>query len=489
MATLVGQENFNETINKGQVYLATHDGVGNRLPYMSRSFISFTFGGKAIEDFNLIATIDDKMENSLYAPFSDITSTYDIIDGQLYWGTRLEANQINFTLSTDGITENQLEEFKYWFSPGVERELVLTEHPNRYIFARVSEKLVFSCLPFEEKKEVKIGGRFYNTSTTLYKGSINLNFIMDEPYWHAKINYMPTYINKITLETLSNNDTDINKVETIKDKDMIKIMLEDGIPHQSILDQNIFLGGNILVTSEAKINIAKIGKTNLGIQTSFSSGLTLDSETSQKLFYSGTAKSLPIIKFSMILKFDQNTGYIIAPKNKIFEENLTEYSYIAINGEKFNFTTSSILTGYNQAIKIFSENTNFNKVDLLQKIRDTINEYYVRAWAIYCINQSTTMISAKNLMKNFFKDDYKVTFIINSKTGESIGIFNIKVKSNNGVEEKTVEQNIGDMIRSNYLVIEGRDYLNENGRIEKCHQISTNEELTDMLIFYENMYL
>jgi len=53
-----------------QVYIATHrgEGAGSRLPYMNRSFISFSFGSKKdstgkeipvnIEDFNLIATID-----------------------------------------------------------------------------------------------------------------------------------------------------------------------------------------------------------------------------------------------------------------------------------------------------------------------------------------------------------------------------------------------------------------------------------------------
>ena len=36
-----------------QVYTATHDRAGNYLPYMNRSFISFSYGGKNIEDFDL----------------------------------------------------------------------------------------------------------------------------------------------------------------------------------------------------------------------------------------------------------------------------------------------------------------------------------------------------------------------------------------------------------------------------------------------------
>ena len=41
-----------------QVYDVTHDGA-DYLPYMSRSFISFSYGGKNIEYFNLIAIIEN----------------------------------------------------------------------------------------------------------------------------------------------------------------------------------------------------------------------------------------------------------------------------------------------------------------------------------------------------------------------------------------------------------------------------------------------
>ena len=490
MANLIGQENFNNLKTKSQVYLATHDGVGNSLPYMHRSFISFTFGGKAIEDFNLIATFDGTMENNLYASFSDSTSTYDVIDGQLYWGTRLEANQLSLKLSTDGMTEKHLDDFREWFSPGIIRELILSEHPNRAIFARVSERPVFSCLPFEQKTSLKISGIEYETSTTLYKGSITLSFVMDEPYWHTKINYMPSFINKKTLEKLENDDTNLNKVEALKDLDMIKIMLEDGIPHQSLLREDMFLGGNILVTSEARIGFAQIGQTYLGIITTDSNGLTLKSDTPRKLFYCGTAKSLPIIKFSMELKFNDG-NYITNPKNKIQNNELLEeeYSYIAIKDKKFKFTTSSILTNYNQAIKIFSLAESFNKAELLQQVRDVINEYYTRAWAIDCINNNFSKEGAINQMRSFFISNL-VTFIINSKTGEAIGEFQIKMRNTQGnLENLSIKQNVGDMIRSDYLIIEGRDYFNENGEIEQYHEITTNEELTNMLIFYENMFL
>ena len=47
------------------------------------------------------------------------------------------------------------------------------------------------------------------------------------------------------------------------------------------------------------------------------------------------------------------------------------------------------------------------------------------------------------------------------------------------------------MVCSDYLTIEGRNYLNSDGAIvpENCHIITSNESLTDVLVFYQNMYL
>jgi hypothetical protein len=71
---------------------------------MNRSFISFTYGGKPIEDFDLIATIvNNRIDREAYAAFNDIVTTYDNLDGQFYWGTHYATNSMQFILSTDGI--------------------------------------------------------------------------------------------------------------------------------------------------------------------------------------------------------------------------------------------------------------------------------------------------------------------------------------------------------------------------------------------------
>lgn len=501
MAELIGQENFSNAQKYTQVYQATHDGAGTRLPYMGRSFISFTFGGKAIEDFGLIVVNSgDRMERAAYAPFADLTSTYDTLNGQLYWGTHFEAKQLELDLATDGITERQLDDFREWFSPGKERELILSEHPNRAILARIAEPPNFSLLPFEEK--ITFLGK--ETSTTMYRGEVHINFIMDEPFWYGKLNYMPTYIDKITLEgKKSPSEAGNNIINALEDKDMLKIMLEDNIPHQSVLSMDMFLGENLLIVQEARVNVTRLDRNAfLGKTTGSSDGLEINNNF-RYLFYSGTAPSYPIIKFTLPLEFEND--YIKTPANKIQNPNLQNdnYSYIAIDDKKFYFTTPSILTAYNTAIQIFSSiSSDKNKVTLLEEIKEKVHEYYARAWAVKCVNsidfpeendpQKDEKIqnikdNLKTNMGDFFENNPEVTFIINSKTGEAIGRF----KVNTGSVHEEIEQNVGDMIRSDYLIIEGRNYLNSDGGITEnnCKVITSNEHLENVLIFYQNMYL
>ena len=62
---------FNPTYH-GQVYEATHRG-DESLPYMNRSFISFSFGKRKIEEFDLIATFSsNRLNRNGSAGFEDL---------------------------------------------------------------------------------------------------------------------------------------------------------------------------------------------------------------------------------------------------------------------------------------------------------------------------------------------------------------------------------------------------------------------------------
>ena len=493
---------------------------------MNRSFISFTYGGKAIEDFNLIATIDgDRLSKQLYASFEDLTTQNDVMDGQYYWGTHFNANSLSFKLATDEITQIQLDNFKQWFKPGIERELILAEHPNRAIMARISEPPNMEMVPFEKQVTYKLNNLNYNTSTTVYRGEITLTFIMDEPAWYAKINYMPTYINKITLKEVE-NITKENDVESLNDPDMIKIMLEDNIPHQSILRKNLFLGGNHLVQTEARVGEAEVEVTRIGIVTIESEGLELYENSPIYFFYSGNAKSYPILKFSFKPIIASTSNYIYYPRNNISSTNYP-FSTIRIKNtnnttvKTFKYTTPSIFTGYNQAMTIFwHADDGYTVVDIINQLTEKVTEKYSRAWAIGCVkainkNGILTVEDRKNLftnMKKFIFEENEtetgwvanndVTITVNSKTGEATGKFYVKVL---GVKDTIdtvntftlVEENVGDMILSDYLTIEEQNHLTNEGTLVDlydslngtCYSLVSDKDLTNVLFLYDNMYL
>lgn len=516
---LNGNEVESGVLSYSQVYSATHDGAGNRLPYMQKSFISFSYGGKLIEDFDLIVVNgNDRLSQALYAPFEDSTTDYLTVDGQYYWGTHLKANAKQFVLATDEIDESKLDAFKKWFKPGIARELILSEHPNRAIMARVAEPPAMEMLPFEKKVTHIINGVSYETSTTVYRGNIVLNLVMDNPTWYAKLNYMPYYVDKTTLEPLTDTDTNTNKIITLEDKDMIKIMHEDNIPHQSVLKGNVFLGGNLLVKEEALTNQAQVNITHLDVTTDVSN-VTIgpDNTNPAYLFYSGTARSYPIIKFSIAFPCeDDNNGaphdsaysnrYLERPKNTYYDSGVS-YSNITLsyNGisQEFRFTTPSILTGYNQAVNTIKSMIGSSTTDIINALKEKVTEKYSRAWAIASMkiagSQTTTtansLTNAINTLESFINPEVPATFIINSKTGEAVGHFSVKVKTNTINVSNTpyteVTENIGDMIRSDYLVLEERNQFNENGEItlNNCYKITSDLQLTNVLFLYENMYL
>ena len=257
-----------------QVYQATHEGE-KRLPFMNRSFISFSYGEKLdtngkvrpvyIEDFNLLATIEgNRINREAYASFKDLTSEYDVLQGQFYWGTHFHSNSLTFNLATDEMTQRELDDFKHWFRAGQIKELILSEHPNRAIMARVANPPQLKLLPFEKKITIPIGSggaqdseeqvtiRNYDTSTTVYRGEIILEFVMDEPFWYAKQNLLG--LQDVAKGYYSESWIDANGVEvTVREnKDALKIIYEDRIPLGSTTQVSVFLGGDTYAVVEYK---------------------------------------------------------------------------------------------------------------------------------------------------------------------------------------------------------------------------------------------
>ena len=444
-----------------QVYQATHKG-SDRTDYMYRSFISFIFGDKHIEDFNLIATFGDSGLNQTgYADFEDLTTENDVVPGQMFWGTHIQARKLSFQLSTDGISQRQLDDFLAWFSPGQTRTLILAEHPNREAYARVAAAPELELTPFEEQIEVKLGEEIYKTSTTLYKGSINLELVMDEPFWHSKVNIFG-HVDEEDSKIYHDEWTDANgrPVNVYESKDALKIAYEDGIPLSNMIKDTMILGNNVIADmntdtgaitmpeypgdtgyyeniddtydenaeytdqttpTEAqywRYRIAEIneltGKFIRGariagpyITSSKAEIISLAPATAlnnnvEYFYYAGNAKSYPIISF--ILKPRLNNNYYIENINSKFNTSDKTYNTITIESvhkNDFKFTTPGLYTAYNQTISIFS-NLPETPVweEVRAKIRDEVKHSKVRAWANIVIDYADAKSDMSNMLQH-----------------------------------------------------------------------------------------
>ncbi len=505
MATQIlnGDEQLSNLPKRTQVFLATHDGgTGERLSLRNRSFITFFYGDKPIEDFQLIATINDRIQKSAYASFEDITTSYEVIDGQFYWGTHLTNHELNFTLSTDAITESELDEFKAWFKPGVSRKFALGENWNRYVYARVAAPPNYSLLPFERKITQKIGGVEYTTSTTEYKGDIELTLIVDDPLWRSDL----------AVFTETSNTPNAENVTTLEDKDCLKILVEDKIPYITMLANNTLVANKFIKTADG------MAEQNLILTNNTTTGAA-------QLYYCGTAPAKPVLKFTITPIFDSTTGVLTFPNNS-YTNNSYKFNFINLGSSEdstlhsFRFTTPSLFTGYNQALDIvnsFEVGESFE--DLKIALRDNINEYYSRAWAMGCaMHLEATNVNANGALTAGFYESFKTdmqfffsndaspaeiassTFSFNSKTGEAIGYFgcriineNANVKTDGLTTDTTtfapsVAENVGDMVKSDYLLIEGKSRFDSNGNIIGLVPIKLDFNATQFSLDYQYMY-
>lgn len=489
---------------RSQVYMATHDEGGNRLPLAQRSFISFSYGGVNIEDYNFISiTEGDSISRNLYGNFNDITSSYEVMDGQIHWGSFFENNTLSLRLVTDCLTEKELVSLKVLFKPGVAKELILAENPNRGIMARISAPPAYELMVFEEKTTVKIAGQDYDTSTTLYKGFINVEFVMDEPYWYS-------IQNVITDNTLTSNSN------------QVKMILEDGIPYKKSIEiapteytyQYIFGDGNVYYRAGAYWPVSQ--QFSIGI--SYTTIINL-------LFYAGTAPAHTILSFSLKPILDNN--YIKNPYNSIYKQNVDDssplFNKISVGTKDFKFTTPGIWTGYNQAIQIFNAFAiGDNYIDIKAALRDGIKEYYSRAWALFILekmkedNNHTYFDSSDNLKSGavaFFNTNMvtflygntsdtiqAASFTFNSKTGTATATFKVKdgttstaLNGQTGNNYVEIVENIGDMVYDKYLILDERNSYSSTGTIgpDQCSAITTDypTNITNVSILYKHMYL
>lgn len=442
-----------------QVQSATKNGQGITLSILNRQFISFSYGGINIEDFDLLAVFsNDRLDKEIYAPFNDTTTEQAELDGQMFWRSSFKAGQQSFTLATDGMTARQLEDFKYWFQPGIERELILSENHNRAILARVASAPHISLLPFEKEVNIQIGETSYPTKTSLYKGEIKIDFVMDDPYWYS---IESLYSENITPE-------------------ISKVILEDGVPHLKMIHTDCFLAGEKYIQQNQILDL-KEADTNIDL-----------SEDAKYLYYCGTAPEKPFISFEISPEFDD--------KNRIsfFKDGEQDkYYFLKIGDSKIEFSLPSLYSDYNKTLNILDKyKINDSILDLRKEIRDNTYNYYTRSLIINWIDtvrQNESFCSPAGVILQDLSQDFVNTVKENlsQKLTCSIDCQNGNVIISRVINEKTITENAGNMIKSKYLTIETRKKPNDSWQITsaECLSVNTNTKLDNLKINYKYKYL
>lgn len=230
----------------------------------AKEFIDFEFNGKHVSDFGLVVVSDgDRLSFDASPEFEDETSEVAGADGQLYWGTRFKTKQHQYKLATDGMTEQQLNDFKAHFKPGTYGKLIDCAQPYRYCYCRLDATTNFTFVPF--RKKVKVMD--YDIEVNEYKGEATLSFVQDDPHIYSTANYLSDTITKANAQTV------------------LRGMYDNNIPHASSW------AATIDDKYSSILGIMKVGSNIIGSSTSAIRALCfLGSD--KVLSYNGTTSSL-----------------------------------------------------------------------------------------------------------------------------------------------------------------------------------------------------
>lgn len=157
-----------------------------KMPH-EKEFIDFSFDGKYISEFGMVAVFDGDRHTFAASPsFDNETTEVNGAAGQLFWGSNIKSLKRTFHLATDGMTEIQVNEFKKHFQPGRYGKFIEDKLAYRYGYCRVAEVIEFKVVPFQ--KRIKFLG--FPVDVNEYKGEATITFEWDDPYMYSTMNYI-----------------------------------------------------------------------------------------------------------------------------------------------------------------------------------------------------------------------------------------------------------------------------------------------------------
>ena len=431
-----------------------------------KEFIDFEFDGKNVSDFGLVVAFGgDRLQVAAFPEFEDETSDVNGATGQLYWGTRFKTLKRSFNLVTDGMTEEQLRDFRVHFSPGKYGKFVEPHLLGRHSYCRVSEAQNFEVIPF--RKDITFLGKPFTTNE--YKGEINITLCWDEPIFYAENNYI-----------------DLDKSTNIK-QDTRKIYV-NGIPSKtSFSDLRIgegaqefagYIGGGIWTedledskphwTSQIQFPYYNpstyLKEPIVAIEIDLSQTQLNQSTDDKPSYYYLTGDDVNKQGFGRISLSSQAKRV----DNTIVTEGL-------IWNSAFSFTSPNAVFSVNKAIEIAYSYTGEALGEFETMLQTELSHEKVLTWAIHgltTINNGSGglinnwRVTFNNHMLDFFDTTKPLTILFDGEKMETIVTYTGKNAEGNFEDQ---EEKSGNVACSPYLKLVGGDSLDNDGKIKSCH--------------------
>lgn len=440
-----------------------------------KSFISFTYDGKAIEEFGMaVVSSGDRLSTSIHPSFNNTISTVPGRTGSIYWGTNITGLSFNFKLATDSITSRQLLNFKSHFRPGKIAKFSLAEAEYCYAYAVIDSASTFEFIPFDTT--TIINGIGY--SDIVYKGEANLTFYIPDIFFYSDEHYIfaDDYVDKPWI-------------------------IASGLPFKSsIIGKSCFLSNGMLLNSSGVIsNVYDGGGAGLSIsdyEKLINSGYS-DSKnntiinclysrigSAEKVIYAYNAGNMPAqadVCFIKTFLFD--SGYSV-PWNDITIGD-------AILGKPRMFKDIDYTISL---LNLHSSSWEENKTKVLIDLRDNLDSG-LREELIGIVNATganlqwisteDAIAAIRNIINN-----KKFVFSINGIENQTLMGAELTVHVfNNPITTITKEfvENIGDTTNGKYITIKESEGLKEDGTVE-LQAINMSEVLDDIGVFFLNTY-
>ncbi len=431
-----------------QTYSLTHTSSGDLRSPWEKEFIDFSFDGKYISEFGMVAVFDgDRHSFAAQPDFDNETTTVNGAAGQLYWGSNIKSKKMTFKVATDGMTEAQVNAFKNHFQPGHYGKFIEDKLAHRYGYCRVSSVINFSVVPF--RKNITFLG--FPLQVNEYKGDATIVFEFDDPYMYSSMNYVeendkPTEADYVNVaKAVYNNGVPLysswighfyRKYGAELGRAILGVMLLGWPSSLSAklchLGKDKCLSFNGSKTDPVSSLVEDTGYT--GTSTSGEDPLifynpsnvrtpatisitftphwtTVNTSSWQPVYFDNIADDInwkAATGFTTNCNCIEGTGMIMAQDEEVkvdgktqiikalYMPNLDEFP------EKFYYTNPSIIYYLNRAIQIASTfGTNRAAIELEEKFREEITHEEACQWAISClayIRANSTLCDSNDIL-------------------------------------------------------------------------------------------